>query len=256
MFFKALVSIVALFFFAAFALLPASGEVFTDDFGKRLDVNVWHFNSSGDAKSTTKVKDGMLEMHIDGLHEMGKDVDKGLKLLLRRVPPQADWTMDVCMQFDKAPFWQWSGLIVYDPTNDPSTNWISLLYGHTLTKLMLLWLEDDELHELSCPFVPGNTTCLRIVREGNKYNFFTKAVDAADDAWAISAELAPPDTIIAVPNPSQLGVLVYSFMNHESSDTLFDSFSLSGEDIILEEMQSVTVGGKLSATWGMIKRTY
>lgn len=255
MFYKVFISMIALFFLITSVLLPASGEVFTDDFEGQLDWNIWRFDRSEDAESTATVKDGMLKIHVNGLHEMGKNIDKGLKLLLHRVPPQAAWTMDVCIQFDKDPFWQWSGLIVYDPTKKPSTDWLTLLYGHTLTKLSLLWLEKNELHELSCPFTPGRAVCLRIVRKGKEYSFFTKAVDAADDAWRNrDAQLGPPK--IALPSPSQLGIVVYSFMKHESSDTLFDSFNLSGEDIILEELKSVTAKGKLAATWGTIKGVY
>lgn len=227
--------------------ISANSEVFTEQFdGDIINERIWKLYKGKDEQNKVFLGNGKLNIHASGVNDMFPDVDDSIKVVMKKVP-QGQWTITTTVRFNTDPQNNWSGIIVYDPTNQPSTDWLCLWAGHTGTSILMRGLSDNSLtSRKTILFVNNEGAELMLDKKQNTYTASFRSIGSND--WNDIGQLK-----IQMPGPYIVGLVTVTLTDHEKSEVVFDHFTISSDELNLEGMFAVSPRNSLTLTWGGIK---
>ena len=203
--------------------MPGNAGVWQDDFnGNTLDAG-WEYIDPH-AANVVEVKEGSFVVHLEGTHDIWGGFDSAPKLL--RDAPEGDFAIeshyviqpDASAGLDNT----WTGIIVFDDTDSPSTDWLYVVRGGG-SVVSFEYVEDGSGHGATTHSTQALEVWSRVEKTGNTYLCRYKLAEG--DEWTDLGEYTPPSL-----NPLKVGLIVKSWANR-SIVCSFDYFRMEGENV-------------------------
>jgi len=224
--------------------IVSMGGMWRDDFNGADIGPGWEF-SSPTGLCTYEVANGWFSIHLEGANDIWGGFDSAAKLL--RDAPAGDFTIESHIVIEPDPNNKtantWTAIIIFDNTNDPSSDWWYLARGGA-----------DEVNNEFVQNAGGNVGAsvkdvgdleiyLKAEKIGQAYTGYYKI--AENDDWAVVGT-NEHNTL----NPSKVGFCVKSWAER-SMVSNYDYFEMVGDEV--EPSTAVAPDEKLSVTWGQLK---
>jgi len=203
--------------------MPGNAGVWQDDFnGNTLDAG-WEYIDPH-AANVGEVKEGSFVVRLEGTHDIWGGSDSAPKLL--RDAPEGDFAIeshyviqpDASAGLDNT----WTGIIVFDDTDSPSTDWLYVVRGGG-SVVSFEYVEDGSGHGATTHSTQALEVWSRVEKTGNTYLCRYKLAEG--DEWTDLGEYTPPSL-----NPLKVGLIVKSWANR-SIVCSFDYFRMEGENV-------------------------
>jgi len=204
-------------------VLPASAGVWLDNFDGSTLGDGWEYIDP-DAANEFEVKDGSFVVHFEGTHDIWGGFDYAPKLL--REAPEGDFAIEshYVIQPDAVGGLAntWTGIIVFDDTDNPSTDWLYVARGGG-SVMTFEYVADGGGHSATTHSTEALDVWARIEKTGDTYLCRYKLAEGDD--WTDLGEYTP-----ASMNPLKVGLVIKSWAAR-SMVLSFDYFKMEGEKV-------------------------